>query len=120
MVIKTSQTSNLCPSCGKTVFAAEEKIAGGHKWHKACFKCGGYYYYYYYYYTIILGLSLTCSGVCNKRLDSTLCNENDGKIFCKTCYSRRLGPKGYGFGQGAGTLSTDAETVPDSTDSGQP
>jgi len=83
--------TNRCPACTKAVFAAEEKIAGGHKWHKSCFKCN----------------------ICNKRLDSTLCNENEGKIYCKTCYSRKLGPKGYGFGQGAGTLNTDAEIVTD-------
>ena len=48
-------------------------------------------------------ISNTFAAMCNKRLDSTLCNENEGALFCKTCYGRKLGPKGYGFG-GAGSV----------------
>ncbi|KAL0273228.1 UNVERIFIED_CONTAM: hypothetical protein PYX00_005957 [Menopon gallinae] len=74
-----------CPKCGKSVYAAEEKVAGGLKWHKMCFKCG----------------------MCNKMLDSTNCAEHEGELYCKTCHARKYGPKGYGFGGGAGCLSMD-------------
>ncbi len=26
------------------------------------------------------------------------------EVFCKSCYAKAFGPKGYGFGGGAGTL----------------
>ncbi|XP_076304032.1 muscle LIM protein 1-like [Tachypleus tridentatus] len=74
-----------CPKCSKSVYAAEEILAAGQKWHKNCFKCG----------------------LCQKRLDSTNASEHDSQIFCKQCYGRKFGPKGYGFGQGAGTLNMD-------------
>ncbi|XP_037967706.1 muscle LIM protein Mlp84B isoform X1 [Plutella xylostella] len=74
-----------CPKCGKSVYAAEERVAGGLKWHKMCFKCG----------------------LCSKLLDSTNCTEHEGELFCKMCHARKFGPKGYGFGGGAGCLSMD-------------
>ncbi|XP_025406409.1 muscle LIM protein 1 isoform X2 [Sipha flava] len=75
-----------CPKCSKSVYAAEERIAGGYKWHKMCFKCG----------------------LCGKFLDSTNCAEHEKEIYCKNCHGRKYGPKGYGFGGGAGCLSTDS------------
>merc|ERR1711936_1142329 len=74
-----------CPVCNKSVYAAEEKLAGGQKWHAVCFKCS----------------------MCNKMLDSTNNNAKDNVLYCKGCYGRRFGPKGYGFGGGAGCLNMD-------------
>ncbi|XP_075167998.1 muscle LIM protein at 60A isoform X1 [Haematobia irritans] len=74
-----------CPKCGKSVYAAEERVAGGYKFHKTCFKCG----------------------MCNKALDSTNCTEHEKELYCKNCHARKYGPKGYGFGGGAGCLSMD-------------
>lgn len=44
---------------------------------------------------------------CRKALDSTTVAAHESEIYCKTCYGRKYGPKGIGFGQGAGCLSTD-------------
>ncbi|EDO37668.1 predicted protein, partial [Nematostella vectensis] len=71
-----------CPRCSKTVYKAEERLAIGKKWHKSC---------------------LTCK-CCNKSLDSTNLADKDGEIYCKGCYGKNFGPKGYGYGGGAGAL----------------
>uniref|UniRef100_A0AC35TRH7 LIM zinc-binding domain-containing protein n=1 Tax=Rhabditophanes sp. KR3021 TaxID=114890 RepID=A0AC35TRH7_9BILA len=72
-----------CPCCGKAVYAAEEMVAGGYKWHKFCFKCT----------------------LCNKMLDSTNCCEHLAELYCRMCHSSKYGPKGIGFGIGGGALS---------------
>merc|ERR1712098_206342 len=74
----------ICAKCGKTVYFAEAMKADGNTWHKTCFTC-------------IL---------CNKMLDSCLVCEKEGNIYCKSCYGKNFGPKGVGFGIGAGTLQT--------------
>ncbi|GAB6033229.1 Muscle LIM protein 1 [Chamberlinius hualienensis] len=46
-------------------------------------------------------------GLCNKLLESTTVAEHEGEVYCKQCHGRKFGPKGYGFGGGAGCLSMD-------------
>ena len=65
-------SANICLRCSRPVYAAEELLAGGQKWHKVCFKCN----------------------LCNKRLDSTNVNAHDNALWCKQCYGRKFGPKG--------------------------
>ncbi len=74
-----------CPKCTKSVYAAEQILAAGSGWHKMCFTCG----------------------LCKKMLEPTTLAAHEGQIFCKTCYGRKYGPKGYGFGGGAGCMSMD-------------
>lgn len=45
--------------------------------------------------------------MCNKMLDSVTVSEHAAQLFCKQCHGRKYGPKGVGFGIGAGTLTMD-------------
>ena len=40
-------------------------------------------------------------------LDSGRITEHDGEMYCGACYRKMFGPKGYGFGGGAGCLGMD-------------
>ena len=40
-------------------------------------------------------------------LDSTNVAHHEGALYCKQCHGRKFGPKGYGFGGGAGALGMD-------------
>jgi len=51
--------------------------------------------------------SIFFSANCKKLLDSGSITEHDGEMFCSSCYRKNFGPKGYGFGGGAGCLSMD-------------
>mmetsp|Transcript_13160 Transcript_13160/g.15066 ORF Transcript_13160/g.15066 Transcript_13160/m.15066 type:complete len:236 (-) Transcript_13160:356-1063(-) len=66
-----------CPICGKSVYFAEKLKALGDTYHKTCFKCND----------------------CGKVLGSIgeACDA-EGLIWCKNCYGKHFGPKGYGFG----------------------
>ena len=47
-------------------------------WHRKCYKC--------------------CA--CKRPLDSIIGNDGpDGEVYCKGCYAKKYGPKGFGYGQ---------------------
>lgn len=69
-----------CGACGKSVYEAEKVMGAGKAWHQQCFLCSD----------------------CKRGLDSTTLCEKDGQLFCKSCYGKRHGPKGFGIG-GHGT-----------------
>ncbi len=68
-----------CTGCKQAVYFAEETWALDKIWHTTCLKCTA----------------------CQKRLDSGSIVENDNNPYCKNCYSKEFGPKGYGFASGA-------------------
>uniref|UniRef100_A0A9J7YB92 Cysteine and glycine-rich protein 1 n=1 Tax=Cyprinus carpio carpio TaxID=630221 RepID=A0A9J7YB92_CYPCA len=76
---------NKCGCCQKTVYFAEEVQCEGRSFHRSCFLCM----------------------VCRKCLDSTTVAVHENEVYCKACYGKKYGPKGYGYGAGAGTLSMD-------------
>ncbi|KAI9281327.1 hypothetical protein BC943DRAFT_329636 [Umbelopsis sp. AD052] len=77
--------SDLCAKCDKPVYAVELILGAGKKYHKMCFRCLK----------------------CNKLLDSTSMVDKGFDIYCRPCYSKDFGPKGYGYG---GLLSTEGAT----------
>ncbi|KAJ1968662.1 hypothetical protein H4R35_006365 [Dimargaris xerosporica] len=75
-----------CARCRKTVYAAEMvNGTAGKKYHRLCFKCTE----------------------CNRKLDASNLTENDDLPYCKRCYSKLFGPKGYGYAGGAAFLTTE-------------
>lgn len=77
---------DICPRCQKIVYHAESALApGGAKYHKLCLRCVE----------------------CSKSLDSTNMTDRQGTPYCKTCYSKAWGAKGYGYGNGASMLHTE-------------
>lgn len=77
--------SDKCARCMKSVYAAEKVFAAGKPFHKLCFSCS----------------------ICKKLLNSMNCCDNrEQEIFCKSCYGKKFGPKGVGFGIAAGALTT--------------
>lgn len=74
-----------CAKCDKNVYMAEEVRAANKTFHKLCFKCT----------------------LCNKLLEPNSLTDHQGDLYCKNCYGKKFGPKGYGYGAGAGILSSD-------------
>jgi cysteine/glycine-rich protein len=81
----TPANNDMCPRCNKPVYAAEAVLGAGVKYHKLCLRCSS----------------------CSKLLDSTNMTDRESKIYCRGCYSKEFGPKGYGYGQGAAFLTTE-------------
>ena len=88
--IKTNNCKNstfdaeLCARCGNPLFHAERKLAAGRQFHLTCFTCH----------------------TCNKSLDSFSYFQKSQEIFCRSCYAKRYGLRGYGFGVAPGALNT--------------
>ncbi|CAF1050011.1 unnamed protein product [Didymodactylos carnosus] len=77
----------ICHRCAKTVYLAEEVKAAGESFHKLCFTCK----------------------MCNKGLNGARYNDREQEIYCQSCYQKNWGPRGVGFGVGAGVLSTNGD-----------
>ncbi|KXS19647.1 hypothetical protein M427DRAFT_53054 [Gonapodya prolifera JEL478] len=79
-----------CPRCKQKVYMAEQVAGPGGMWHKRC---------------------LTCKQ-CGKSVDSTTLTEKDSEAYCKTCYGKNWGPRGYGYAGGGAGLMSSHESLP--------
>ncbi|KAJ2021690.1 hypothetical protein IWW57_004823, partial [Coemansia sp. S610] len=64
---------DICPRCNTTIYAAEMGTAAGREYHKRCIRCK----------------------TCDSSIGSLQITEREGEIYCKQCYARDFGPKGY-------------------------
>ncbi|KAJ2157057.1 hypothetical protein GGF46_004771 [Coemansia sp. RSA 552] len=65
--------ADICPRCDGRIYAAEQGMAAGRKYHKRCIKCKS----------------------CNTAISSLQLTERNGEIFCKQCYARDFGADGF-------------------------
>lgn len=79
-----------CQKCQKAVYFTEQVPGPGGLYHRPCLACTE----------------------CTKRLDSTTLTENSGNPYCKGCYGKLFGPKGFGYG-----VLNQTETVSPTVDS---
>lgn len=70
-----------CTICSKSVGMVEERKACNKIYHVDCFKCGG-----------------ANSDGCKKKLTLDSYSAHSDEPYCKTCYGKLFGPKGYGAG----------------------
>jgi len=83
MPFKPVQTAK-CPKCGQSVYAAEEVMVSNNKYHRGCFKCY----------------------LCNKMLELQNVTPHGVELYCKACYGKKYGPKGFRGGGGVGATSS--------------
>uniref|UniRef100_A0A1I8HFE3 LIM zinc-binding domain-containing protein n=1 Tax=Macrostomum lignano TaxID=282301 RepID=A0A1I8HFE3_9PLAT len=79
----TFGVSPTCPVCQQKVYFAEEVKCLNNSYHKLCLKCSS----------------------CSKTLDSSTVNDHNGSIYCRVCYGKNFGPKGYGYASEASSRS---------------
>lgn len=86
-------TENACPKCHQTVFFNERVSGpGGYSFHRDCYRCFD----------------------CGRRVDaSTACDHQSREVYCKACYGKRFGPKGF---RGGSTLVRTPERSVRTTD----
>ena len=109
LFVVRAKMPGICPRCQKNVYFAEEKMALGKSFHKMCFACGKLRADMFPSCVVLTALYNAAN--CKKMLDSTNATEHDDELFCRSCYGKKFGPKGYGYGGGgAGVLSMDDGT----------
>ncbi|KAJ1841850.1 hypothetical protein LPJ70_004063, partial [Coemansia sp. RSA 2708] len=64
---------DMCPRCNGRIYAAEQGMAAGRKYHKRCIRCRA----------------------CDAPINSLQLTERDNDIYCKQCYAKHFGPQGF-------------------------